>query len=267
MNPKLARLLTRLYPRAWRERFGKEFEEFLQDSDGGFRASANVVCSALYERIVPTRGANIGPKSQFLSRHSETPQRFSSSRNVAHSPDHAWHRCNRRHPSWSAWHRSRAGRRNRRPSLATPDDGPNANCAVLCNQVAAPRPTTDAGRPGTASRSVARILCPRLFPQFVNGACVVLLQSATSKKAGHPIRRPATVFYSQPYFLCPALLVLPDPVDHPTRYSNKLPRLGSKVFQNQVRRKSDRPVLLQVEVDAAAQRRHRLDAVRVQPDL
>jgi hypothetical protein len=68
MNPRLAHLLTRLYPLAWRERYGAEFEEFLQDTDGGFRASANVVCSALYERIVPTRGANMDPNpNSFLA--------------------------------------------------------------------------------------------------------------------------------------------------------------------------------------------------------
>jgi hypothetical protein len=35
MNPALARLLTRLYPRPWRERYGAEFEAFLQTGPGG----------------------------------------------------------------------------------------------------------------------------------------------------------------------------------------------------------------------------------------
>ena len=39
MNPRLANLLTRLYPRAWRERYGAEFEEFLQTGNRGVRAS------------------------------------------------------------------------------------------------------------------------------------------------------------------------------------------------------------------------------------
>jgi hypothetical protein len=51
-----ARLLTRLYPRCWRERYGAEFEVFLQDGDGGVRAFANVLRSALCERIVSARG-------------------------------------------------------------------------------------------------------------------------------------------------------------------------------------------------------------------
>jgi hypothetical protein len=54
MNPKLAHLLVCLYPRPWRERYGAEFEALLQTGGGGLRASANVVWSALSERIFPT---------------------------------------------------------------------------------------------------------------------------------------------------------------------------------------------------------------------
>jgi hypothetical protein len=61
MNAKLAHLLTLLYPRLWRERYGAEFEAFLQNHQGGLRGSANVVCSALHERIFPTRE---GPMDQ-----------------------------------------------------------------------------------------------------------------------------------------------------------------------------------------------------------
>ena len=56
MNPRLARLLTRLYPRLWRERYRVEFEAFLQTNRGGLRSSANVIWSALCEHIFPTRG-------------------------------------------------------------------------------------------------------------------------------------------------------------------------------------------------------------------
>ena len=54
MNPRLAHLLVRLYPRAWRERYGAELEELLQTGHGDLRSSANVVWSALHERIFPT---------------------------------------------------------------------------------------------------------------------------------------------------------------------------------------------------------------------
>jgi hypothetical protein len=52
MTPRLARWLVRLYPRDWRERYGKEFEALLQEDSGGFRALVNVLWAALRERVV-----------------------------------------------------------------------------------------------------------------------------------------------------------------------------------------------------------------------
>lgn len=54
MNPKLARWLVRLYPRGWRERYGEEFEALLQTGRSDRRALANVIWSALGERVFPT---------------------------------------------------------------------------------------------------------------------------------------------------------------------------------------------------------------------
>jgi hypothetical protein len=56
MNRRLAHLLTHLYPRRWRERFGAEFEELLLSGSGGLRTTVNVVRSAIREHIFPTRG-------------------------------------------------------------------------------------------------------------------------------------------------------------------------------------------------------------------
>jgi hypothetical protein len=56
MNPKLARLLTRMYPRLWRERYGAELEELLETGRGDFRTAANVAWSGVRERIFPVRG-------------------------------------------------------------------------------------------------------------------------------------------------------------------------------------------------------------------
>jgi hypothetical protein len=56
VNPRLARLLTRLYPRAWRQHYGLEFEELLENGCGGLRASVNVIWSALGEHVIPTEG-------------------------------------------------------------------------------------------------------------------------------------------------------------------------------------------------------------------
>jgi hypothetical protein len=63
VKASVARLLTRLYPRAWRERYGAEFRAFLESEQdgllGGLRASANVIWSALSERVVPTQGGGM----------------------------------------------------------------------------------------------------------------------------------------------------------------------------------------------------------------
>jgi hypothetical protein len=55
MSPRLARMLTRLYPQSWRQRYGAEFEAFLETGSGGLGTLANVVWSALCERHLLTR--------------------------------------------------------------------------------------------------------------------------------------------------------------------------------------------------------------------
>jgi len=67
MNSALARLLTRLYPRPWRERYGAEFEAFLQTGPTGFGTSMNIVWSALCEHIAPTRAGNMDPNPNSLT--------------------------------------------------------------------------------------------------------------------------------------------------------------------------------------------------------
>ena len=76
MHPTLARLLTRLYPRLWRERYGAEFETFLQTGQGGFRSSIDVFFSALREHIVPTRGGNMDPNPNSFRAILKHPSAF-----------------------------------------------------------------------------------------------------------------------------------------------------------------------------------------------
>jgi hypothetical protein len=63
MTPTVARLLTRLYPRRWRERYGAEFEAMLFSGGGGFRlgfrTGVDVVWSAFCERVWPTLGSDM----------------------------------------------------------------------------------------------------------------------------------------------------------------------------------------------------------------
>jgi hypothetical protein len=60
MNARVARLLTRLYPRAWRERYGEEFIEFLAEQPGGLgvvlASMADVGRAALRERMALAKG-------------------------------------------------------------------------------------------------------------------------------------------------------------------------------------------------------------------
>ena len=56
MNRRLAHLLTRMYPRRWRERYGEEFEDFLLDSRGDLRTWMDVMRGAVGEHIHPTQG-------------------------------------------------------------------------------------------------------------------------------------------------------------------------------------------------------------------
>jgi len=59
MTPRFARMLTRLYPPAWRERYGEEFEAMLEMGPGDLGTVADSVWSALREHVIPTRGGNM----------------------------------------------------------------------------------------------------------------------------------------------------------------------------------------------------------------
>jgi hypothetical protein len=59
VNPRLAHLLTRLYPRAWRERYAEEFNALLEAERVSLRGSIDVIRSALREHIVPVRGGDM----------------------------------------------------------------------------------------------------------------------------------------------------------------------------------------------------------------
>jgi hypothetical protein len=56
MNSVLAGMMTRLYPSAWRERYGAEFEALLADEEFDLGSGMNVIWSAMKERANPTQG-------------------------------------------------------------------------------------------------------------------------------------------------------------------------------------------------------------------
>jgi hypothetical protein len=76
MNHKLVRLLVRLYPRGWRERYGEEFAALLETGSGGLRKSANVIWSAFGEHIFPTVGGNVNQLANSFGGIVKKPSAF-----------------------------------------------------------------------------------------------------------------------------------------------------------------------------------------------
>jgi hypothetical protein len=76
MNPRLARWLTRLYPPAWRERYGEEFETLLETGPSDLRTLANSVRSAVHEHIFPTQGGNMDQSPNSFSAMIKRPSAF-----------------------------------------------------------------------------------------------------------------------------------------------------------------------------------------------
>jgi hypothetical protein len=76
MNLRLAQLLTRLYPRAWRERYGPEFEALLRDGKGSIHAGANVIWSAICERISPSQGGKVNQPAYSFRAMLKHPTAF-----------------------------------------------------------------------------------------------------------------------------------------------------------------------------------------------
>ena len=76
MRARTARLLTRLYPREWRDRYGSEFEELLRTDGGGLLGAADVVWAALSEHVFPTRGGSMDRRSRSFGEVLRQPSAF-----------------------------------------------------------------------------------------------------------------------------------------------------------------------------------------------
>jgi len=76
MNRTVARALTRLYPRGWRDRYGPEFEAFLCDGDEGIGALADVVWSALREHMMRNPGGKMDQLAQSFQSMVKRPSAF-----------------------------------------------------------------------------------------------------------------------------------------------------------------------------------------------
>jgi hypothetical protein len=76
MNPRLARLITRLYPRAWRQRYGEEFEAMLELGPGDLRTFADSIASAIREHIFPTQGGTMDQDPNSFGAMMKRPSAF-----------------------------------------------------------------------------------------------------------------------------------------------------------------------------------------------
>jgi hypothetical protein len=166
MNRTLSHLLTCLYPRRWRVRYGDEFEEFLQTGRGGLRASANVVWSAFSEYIFPTQGGIMDPNPNSFRAILNTPALFF----LSQCRSQPWQYC--LSPQWTASFMERMALCVSRMKGPPPISGrylwgDSSRYWRLRDQVAAARSQTDAGRPRPASRSRSGIHGPCLFSQSV----------------------------------------------------------------------------------------------------
>jgi len=59
MKSGVALILIRLYPRAWRDRYGLEYRALLEARQSGISEVFDVALSAMSERIFPTQGGNM----------------------------------------------------------------------------------------------------------------------------------------------------------------------------------------------------------------
>src|SRR5262249_50264942 len=64
---RLAHSLTGLYPRAWRARYGEEFQALLESHPNNVGALCDVVGRAIYERLFYVGGFNMNPDQRSLA--------------------------------------------------------------------------------------------------------------------------------------------------------------------------------------------------------
>jgi hypothetical protein len=76
MKSLWARLLTRMYPRDWRDRYGPEYEALLEDSPGDLRTATNAAYSGLREHIVPSGGRSMNQLNRSFAQIVKKPSAF-----------------------------------------------------------------------------------------------------------------------------------------------------------------------------------------------
>jgi hypothetical protein len=69
-------MLTRLYPPAWRDRYGEEFKAMLEMGPGDLGTVADSVWSALREHVIPTRGGKMAQETNSFGAMMRRPSAY-----------------------------------------------------------------------------------------------------------------------------------------------------------------------------------------------
>ncbi len=76
MRPWLARMVARLYPPCWRQRYGEEFEAMLEMGPGDLATLLDSIGAALREHIFPTQGGSMGRDPNSFSAMVRRPSAY-----------------------------------------------------------------------------------------------------------------------------------------------------------------------------------------------
>ena len=69
-------MLTRLYPPAWRERYGEGFEAMLEMGPGDLGTVADSMWSAIREHVIPTRGGTMDQETNSFAAMMRRPSAY-----------------------------------------------------------------------------------------------------------------------------------------------------------------------------------------------
>jgi hypothetical protein len=76
MKTGLVRMLVRLYPGAWRRRYGEEFAAMLEMRAGDVRGVLDSVWAAVWEHLVPTEGGSMEEHGSSFGEMLRRPSGF-----------------------------------------------------------------------------------------------------------------------------------------------------------------------------------------------
>ena len=148
MKPVLVRLLLRLYPARWKERYGPEFSDLLQARRSPSEHSGRRRPVSHLGTHLSNRRRTMDQQDLSLRRTREAANRFPSSGDVVRRS----YRRNRHRNRLR--HQPSARRRNTGAPLAAAHGRPAAPAGVLCSPMVAASSPADRLRTGLAGRAI-----------------------------------------------------------------------------------------------------------------